>query len=32
VSTYPPPAYDPAVTTILCELRWEKSALDDVDW
>jgi len=32
VSTYPPPAYDPAVTTILCELRWEKAALDDIDW
>jgi hypothetical protein len=32
VSTYPPPAYDPAVTTILCELRWEKAALDDLDW
>jgi len=31
-STYPPPAYDPAVTTILCELRWEKAALDDLDW
>jgi len=31
-STYPPPAYDPAVTTILCELRWEKAALADIDW
>ena len=31
-STYPPPAYDPAVTTILCELRWKKAALDDLDW
>ena len=32
VSTYPPPAYDPAVAAILCELRWEKAALDDIDW
>jgi hypothetical protein len=32
VSTYPPPAYDPAVTTILCELRWEKAALDALNW
>jgi hypothetical protein len=32
VSTYPPPAYDPAVTMILSELRWEKAALDDIDW
>jgi hypothetical protein len=31
-STYPPPAYDPTVTTILSELRWEKAALDDIDW
>ncbi|MBE3034452.1 MAG: hypothetical protein IMZ74_14820 [Actinobacteria bacterium] len=31
-STYPPPAYDSKVTTILCELRWEKTALDDLDW
>jgi hypothetical protein len=31
-STYPPPAYDFAVTTILCELRWEKAALEDLDW
>ncbi len=32
VSTYPPPAYDAAVTTILGELRWEKAALDGIDW
>lgn len=32
VSTYPPPAYDPAVTTIVSELRWEKAALDGIDW
>jgi hypothetical protein len=32
VSTYPPPDYDPAVTAILCELRWEKAALDALDW
>ena len=31
-STYPPPAYDPAVTRIVSELRWEKSALDEIDW
>jgi hypothetical protein len=32
VSTYPPPAYDPAQTTILCDLRWEKAAVDGIDW
>jgi hypothetical protein len=32
VSTYPPPAYDPAVATILSELRWEKTALDAIEW
>ncbi len=32
LSTYPPPAYDPAMTTILCELRWEKAAVDAIDW
>jgi hypothetical protein len=31
-STYPPPAYDRAVVTILSELRWEKAALNDIDW
>ncbi len=31
-STYPPPAYDRAVVTILSELRWEKAALDDIVW
>ena len=31
-STYPPPAYDGAVITILSELRWEKAALDDIVW
>ena len=32
VSTYPPPAYDPSVTTIVSELRWEKAALAAIEW
>lgn len=32
VSTYPPPAYDPARTVILSDLRWEKGELDAIDW
>jgi hypothetical protein len=32
VSTYPPPAYDPARTVIVSELRWEKSEPESIDW
>lgn len=32
VSTYPPPAYDPAVTVVLADLRWEKAAVDAIEW
>jgi len=32
VSTYPPPAYDPARTVILSELRWEESEPEAIDW
>jgi hypothetical protein len=32
VSTYPPPAYDPARTTIVSELRWEESEPEAIDW
>ena len=32
VSTYPPPLYDPAAITTLADLRWEKDAVDAVQW
>lgn len=32
VSTYPPPAYDPARTVIVSELRWEESEPQSIDW
>jgi hypothetical protein len=32
VSTYPPPAYDPARIEILSELRWEESEPEAIDW
>jgi hypothetical protein len=32
VSTYPPPAYDAGETVIVSELRWERSALSQVQW
>jgi hypothetical protein len=32
VSTYPPPAYDPARITIISELRWEESEPEAVQW
>jgi hypothetical protein len=32
VSTYPPPAYDPARTVIVSELRWEESEPESTDW
>ena len=31
-STYPPPAYDPARTLIVSELRWEQSETEAIDW
>jgi hypothetical protein len=32
VSTYPPPAYDPARISIISELRWEESEPEAIDW
>jgi hypothetical protein len=32
VSTYPPPAYDPARIETISELRWEESEPDAIDW
>ena len=32
VSTYPPPAYDPARIRTLSELRWEESEPEAIDW
>ena len=32
VSTYPPPAYDPARIAIISELRWEESEPETIDW
>ena len=32
VSTYPPPAYDPARIDIISELRWEESEPETIDW
>jgi hypothetical protein len=32
VSTYPPPAYDPARIGIISELRWEESEPDAIAW
>jgi hypothetical protein len=32
VSTYPPPLYDPAVIVTLADLRWEKDAVDAIQW
>jgi hypothetical protein len=32
VSTYPPPAYDPARIDIISELRWEESEPEAIDW
>lgn len=32
VSTYPPPLYDPAAITTLADLRWEKDAVDAIEW
>jgi hypothetical protein len=32
VSTYPPPAYDPARTVIVSELRWEESEPESIAW
>lgn len=32
VSTYPPPLYDPAAITTLADLRWEKDAVDAIQW
>ena len=32
VSTYPPPAYDPARIEIVSELRWEESEPEAIAW
>ena len=32
LSTYPPPVYDPAFTTVVSELRFEKAAITQVRW
>jgi hypothetical protein len=32
VSTYPPPAYDPARIRVISELRWAESAPETLDW
>jgi hypothetical protein len=32
VSTYPPPAYDPARTAVISELRWEQNEPEAIDW
>ena len=32
LSTYPPPLYDPAMTIVLADLRWDKAAVDAIAW
>ncbi len=32
LSTYPPPAYDPALTAVVSDLRWDEAALAGVSW
>jgi hypothetical protein len=32
LSTYPPPLYDPSMTIVLSDLRWEKTTVDAIVW
>ncbi len=32
LSTYPPPLYDPAMTIVLADLRWDKTTVDAIVW